>query len=146
MASGRSSNKFKYDYFVSGRWRNRDNVLNLTRRIREKGYRVYCFLEAEHSVDRVNNDPDEDMKAFEKRDWRKDEYVRQVFENDMAGERESERFVMLKPVGKSCHIEAGVAYGLGKECILIGEQVEAESLYLIFERAYLSVEEFLEDI
>ncbi len=31
----------KYDFFVSGRWRNRDNVLDLTHKIREKGFKVY---------------------------------------------------------------------------------------------------------
>lgn len=135
-----------YDFFVSGRWRNRDNVLDLARKIREKEYSVYCFLEAEHAVNRINNDPHEDMRNFEKRDWRNDPYVKQVFENDMDGERNSDTFVMLLPVGKSCHIEAGVAYGLGKKCILIGEQKEAESLYLIFDKNYPTVEEFLKTI
>lgn len=132
-----------YDFFVSGRWRNRDNVLELTRRIREKGYSAYCFLEASHSIDRVDNDPEEDMKRFEQRDWKSDPYVREVFENDMAGEQASTSFVMLQPAGKSCHIEAGVAYGLGKKCILIGEQKEAESLYLIFSEFYDTVDEFI---
>lgn len=136
----------QYDYFVSGRWRNRDNVLDLTRHVREKGYSVYCFLEASHSISRVNNDPEEDMQDFEKRDWRNDPYVQQVFDNDMEGERNSEKFVMLLPVGKSCHIEAGVAYGLGKECILIGEQQEAESLYLIFSKQYKTIDDFLESL
>ena len=53
---------------------------------------------------------------------------------------------MLQPTGKSCHIEAGVAYGLGKRCILIGEQKEAESLYLIFSESYDTVNEFLKTI
>lgn len=53
---------------------------------------------------------------------------------------------MLLPAGKSCHIEAGIAYGLGKKCILIGQQKEAESLYLIFDDNYNSVDEFLENI
>lgn len=136
----------KYDYFVSGRWRNRDNVLDLARRIREKGKSVYCFLEVAHSLGRVDDDPDESMREFEKLDWRSDPYVREVFENDMAGERASETFVMLLPVGKSCHIEAGVAYGLGKKCVLIGKQEEAESLYLIFKEVYETLDEFLESI
>lgn len=135
-----------YDFFVSGRWRNRDNVLDLTRRIRAKGKSVYCFLEASHSIARIENDPETDMRNFEKLDWRNDHYVKEVFENDMEGERASEKFVMLLPVGKSCHIEAGVAYGLGKECILIGEQKEAESLYLIFSKSYPTVDDFIDTL
>jgi hypothetical protein len=138
--------KSQYDYFVSGRWRNRDNVLRLARRIRKKGYKVYCFLEAPHATHRVKNDPGKDMEDFEKLDWRSDKYVREVFENDMKGEKNSNNFVMLLPAGKSCHIEAGVAYGLGKKCILIGNQKEAESLYLIFEESYPTVEKFLQTI
>lgn len=136
----------KYDFFVSGRWRNRDNVLDLTKRIREKGYKAYCFLEATHSIHRIQDDPEQSMVAFEKLDWRNDPYVKEVFHNDMEGEKNSEKFVMLLQVGKSCHIEAGVAYGLGKECILIGEQKEAESLYLIFQKQYQTVDEFLKTL
>lgn len=136
----------RYDFFVSGRWRNRDNVLALTRQIRSKGYQVYCFLEAAHSAERVQNDPDQDMTNFEQRDWRNDPYVKEVFENDMNAEKQSDVFVMLLPAGKSCHIEAGAAYGMGKKCILIGEQKEAESLYSIFTEVYSTIEEFLSHI
>lgn len=142
----KSATSSNYDFFVSGRWRNRDNVLALTKKIRQKGYSAYCFLEASHSTQRVHDDPEQSMQDFEKLDWRNDPYVKEVFENDMAGEKASETFVMLLPVGKSCHIEAGVAYGLGKKCILIGEQKEAESLYLIFSESYNSVDEFLKTI
>jgi hypothetical protein len=136
----------QYDFFVSGRWRNKANVLDLTYKIRSKGYKVYCFLEAEHSKERFNNDPEEDMKNFEKLDWHNDPYVKNIFHNDMEAEKQSKIFVMLLPAGKSCHIEAGAAYGMGKQCILIGEQKEAESLYLIFNDTYSSIEEFLNTI
>jgi hypothetical protein len=141
-----STNNSRYDFFVSGRWRNKDNVLDLTYKIRSKGYKVYCFLEAKHSKERFHNDPEEDMKNFEKLDWHKDPYVKKVFRNDMEAEKHSKIFVMLLPAGKSCHVEAGAAYGMGKQCILIGEQKEAESLYLIFHEYYSSVEEFLNTI
>lgn len=132
----------QYDFYVSGRWRNKENVMELTKRIREKGYSVYCFLE-EHET---NDDPEEYMKAFESLDWKNDPRVREVFEKDMNGEKNSETFVMLLPVGKSCHIEAGVAYGLGKKCILIGEPKETESLYLIFSKSYPTVDAFLQSL
>ncbi|MGI8419353.1 MAG: hypothetical protein ACR2LN_01775 [Candidatus Levyibacteriota bacterium] len=135
-----------YAFFVSSRWRNRDNIRELTKKIREKGYSVYCFLEANHSIERIEQDPEESMQEFENLDWQNDKYVKQIFENDMIGERNSDTFIMLLPAGKSCHIEAGIAYGLGKKCILIGEQKEAESLYLIFDIRYPSVEAFLASI
>jgi hypothetical protein len=136
----------KYDYFISGKWRNRDGVLKLTNAMRQKGYTVYCFLESPHSFYKVNEDPEKSMQKFEKLDWRNDPYVKKIFKSDMEGEQNSGTFVMLLPAGKSCHIEAGVAYGLGKKCILIGEQKEAESLYLIFDEVYLTEKAFLESL
>jgi len=48
--------------------------------------------------------------------------------------------------GKSAHIEAGAAFGMGKKCILIGEQKEAESNYLIFDESYSIADEFINNI
>jgi len=136
----------KYNFFVSGKWRNRDNILKLTKAIRHKGYSAYCFLETEQNINRISNNPEEEMKKFEKLNWRNDPSIKKIFENDMNGERNSGTFIMLLPAGKSCHIEAGVAYGMGKKCILIGEQKEAESLYLIFDEVYTTAQEFLQSL
>jgi hypothetical protein len=135
-----------YDFFIAGRWRNSDKVSDLAQKIRKKGYEAYCFIDATRAVHKIDKDPEVYMSDFEKRDWRNDSHVKAVFERDMTNERNSNVFVMLLPVGKSCHIEAGVAYGMGKKCILIGEQTEAESLYLIFSEAYPTVEDFLKTI
>jgi hypothetical protein len=54
--------------------------------------------------------------------------------------------ILLLPAGKSAHIEAGVAYGMGKKLILVGEQKETESLYLIFDECYNSVDEFIQSL
>ncbi len=139
-------NKETYDYFVAGRWRNRENVLDLVKRIRDKGYKVYCFLDHEYTKPKENETVHEVVDNFEKRSWRDDKSVRDIFERDLTAEKRADNFVMLLPVGKSCHIEAGIAYGLGKKCILIGEQKEAESLYLIFSEVYNDVDKFIKNI
>src|SRR3989344_2160499 len=136
----------KYQYFIASRWRNKNQVFDLVNKLREKGKTVYSFFEAPHAVHRIKNDPDEDMKDFEKRDWQNDEYVKEVFKNDMDAEKESETLIMLLPAGKSAHIEAGAAYGMGKKCILIGEQKEAESNYLIFNELYPTADKFINNI
>lgn len=136
----------KYDYFISSRWRNRDAVMELTEKLRAKGKTVYCFFEAPHSLHRLQADPEQDMQQFERRNWQDDPYVREVFVNDMKGERESDCLLLLLPAGKSAHIEAGAAYGMGKKCILIGEQHEAESLYLIFSEFYPDMDSFLASV
>lgn len=133
----------KYQYFIASRWRNRDQVLELTKKLREKGKTVYCFLENLHVKHRIDSDPEEVMKLFEKRDWLKDPYIKELFDYDIQAERESECLILLLPAGKSAHIEAGIAYGMGKKCILIGEQRDAESLYLIFDEYYPTIDDFI---
>lgn len=45
-------------------------------------------------------------------------------------------FLLVLPAGKSAHIEAGIAYGLGKKCYAIGEYDVTDSLYLIFDKIF----------
>ncbi len=136
----------QYDYFVAGRYRNKKEVLRLNQAIRDAGHSTYCFVESRASIDHVGSiekDGEEAMAQFEAtHDWRNDPGVREVFESDMNAERAANTFVLLLPAGKSCHIEAGVAYGLGKKLICVGEQKEAESLYLIFDEMYPTIEAF----
>lgn len=136
----------QYDYFVASRWRNRDSVLELVKKIREKGKSVYCFMETDsyHSVD---DDPEEVMAAFEAtEDWKNTQMLQDIFTKDMDALKASETLLLLLPAGKSAHIEAGTAYGMNKRCILIGEQKEAESLYLIFNEDYPTIDAFIQSL
>lgn len=136
----------KYQYFVASRWRNRDTVLNLVQKLRSKGKSVYCFMETDnyHSVD---EDPEQVMKEFESTEnWKHSEMVKSIFKKDMDALKDSEALILLLPAGKSAHIEAGTAYGMNKRCILIGEQKEAESLYLIFDEDYATIDEFIKNL
>ena len=133
----------KYDYFIASRWRNRDSVLNLFNKLSAKGKSVYCFLvtDPHHSI---HEDPEETMKSFESTgNWRTDSMIKDIFERDMDGLKNSQTLLLLLPAGKSAHMEAGIAYGMGKRCIVIGEQKEAESLYLIFNEFYPSIDKFV---
>lgn len=136
----------KYQYFISSRWRNKDQVLDLTNKLRAKGKSVYCFFESPVVTHRLAVDPQLDMQEFEKRDWQTDPYVKEVFDQDIQAEKESGCLVMLLPAGKSSHIEAGVAFGLGRPCILIGEMKEAESLYCIFDQVYPTIDTFINSL
>lgn len=111
-------------------------MLALTRRLREKGKAVYCFVE-----DRDGN-PQEYLPSYKTLPLTH-EKVRADFEEDVRALRESDALILLLPAGASSHIEAGLAYGLGKRCILIGEMEETQGLYLIFSEIYSSTDEFL---
>lgn len=138
-----------YDYFIASRWRNKDAVMELTEKLREKGKSVYCFFETEgeeHETwkDKHHYTPEEFMQKFENTpDWQHDPAIQKMFTTDMDALKNSKSLILLLPAGKSAHVEAGAAYGMGKHCILIGEQKEAESLYLIFKEFHSSIDNFI---
>ncbi len=134
----------KYQYFIASRWRNRDIVLELTTKLREKGKTVYCFMETKENFHKPEDDPEKAMQEFESIDnWQGHKLIRDIFEVDMKALRNAKTLLLLLPAGKSAHMEAGVAYGMGKKCIYIGEQKEAESLYLIFNEHYDTIDDFI---
>lgn len=135
-----------YDYFVASRWRNRNSVFSLVNAIRAKGKSVYNFMEDDpyHSS---TDDPEEVMKAFEAtEDWENTQMIKDIFTKDMTALKASDAVILLLPAGKSAHIEIGSAYGMKKRTILIGEQKEAESLYLIFDEMYPTTEAFIDSL
>jgi hypothetical protein len=142
----------KYDYFIASRWRNKVDVLSLAKKIRARGKSVYCFIEGdgtdyELKPKEEKHNPEEFMKHFESiPNWYKDPSVREIFEVDMKALKNSECLILLLPAGKSAHLEAGVGYGMGRRCIVIGEQGETESLYLIFDEFYKSINDFIKSL
>ena len=134
----------KYQYFLATRWRNKEIAIPLIDLIKKEGKTIYSCFDSRHNTQRIKEDPNEAMTIFEsKENWQKDQEINDIFHTDMDGLKQSETLIMLLPAGKSSHIEAGVAYGMGKKCILIGEQVETESVYLIFSETYKSIDNFI---
>ena len=142
----------KYQYFIASRWRNKELVIDLVRKIRERGKTVYSFIEGdgrdyELKAKEVSHDLEAFMKHYESiPEWRNSPAVREIFDVDMDSLKQSETLILLLPSGKSAHIEAGVAFGSGKKLILIGEQKETESLYLIFNEVYPTIDEFVNSL
>lgn len=137
----------QYDYYIASRWRNLDTVLSLTHSIRSAGKSVYSFLEAPHNIHALDYDIEQAMEEYEAiDDWWHDVRIRRMFDDDIRGIEQSHALILLLPAGKSAHIEAGIAFGMGKECILVGEQRETENLYLIFGRAYPSIDHFMQTL
>ena len=56
----------------------------------------------------------------------------------MAAQRAARRFVMVMPAGNAAHIEARVAFGLGKPCYAVGPVAKTETLYRFFDRMFTS--------
>ena len=80
---------------------------------------------------------------FEKMDLKSDT-IQTIFKYDMEGLKKSKNLLLVLPAGKSAHIEAGVAYGLGKKCYAIGEYDVTDYLYLIFDKIFANEDELIE--
>ncbi len=139
----------KYSFFIAGRTRNKENILKICNIFEELHISHYCFLKNEDSHKEAGLDINDNNLAdtFESLEL-ESLSVRTIFEHDLNGEKNSDNFLLVLPAGKSAHIEAGIAYGLGKKCYAIGEYDVTDSLYLIFDKIFKNENElknFLEN-
>ena len=133
----------KYEFFIAGKTRNKDNILKICDIFDKYKISYYCFLkndEAHNSYGDKSNSEEDNMEIFESLDLKSD-IVLNIFNEDMEAEKNSNNFLLVLPAGKSGHIEAGVAYGLGKKCFAIGEYDATDSLYNIFDKIFSNIEE-----
>ena len=140
--------EYKYKFFIAGRTRNRENILNVCKIFEDLNISHYCFLKNEASHKGAGLDINDSHLADTFESLGLDNpRVRTIFEHDLDGEKNSENFLIVLPAGKSAHIEAGIAYGMGKKCYAIGEYDVTDSLYLIFDKIFKDeneLKEFLE--
>ena len=138
----------KYKFFIAGRARNKDNILKICDLFDKYKITYYCFLkEDSYSSYGTNMNALDKQQEFESLSL-KSKTILNVFKSDMEAEKNSENFLLVLPAGKSCHIEAGVAYGMNKKCYAIGKFDATDSLYNIFEEILNNendLEEFLKN-
>ncbi|MBI2484638.1 hypothetical protein HYW18_00565 [Candidatus Uhrbacteria bacterium] len=131
-----------YDFYVAGRWRNREAVKEALDLIRRHGRSAYCFIENFYEGGTVEFTMDGDIETIMQKleSLPQDhEFVRKVFHTDLQAEKESRTFVLVLPAGISGHIEAGIAYGMGKKCYAVGTLQKTETLYAIFDKIFPDV-------
>jgi nucleoside 2-deoxyribosyltransferase len=135
------------DYTLISKFRNKEQCELLIKKLAEKGKTCYDFCAKPADPNNADAHPEDQMKAFESvKDFYNDEYFKEIFEKDLEGLKNAEKVIMLLPAGNSVHMEAGIAFGLGKPLILIGEPEKPESLYLVFNERYKDMDEFLATI
>ena len=138
----------KYEFFIAGRARNKENILRICDLFDKYNISYYCFLKNDDTMNSYGEEgqtEDEKMKVFENLGL-KSEIVLNIFKQDLDNEKACKNLLLVLPAGKSGHIEAGIAYGMGKKCYAIGEFDATDSLYNIFENIFESeqqLEEFL---
>ncbi|MFC1690733.1 hypothetical protein ACFL0W_01005 [Nanoarchaeota archaeon] len=133
----------KYNYYIASKWRNETEVKQLTNTLRERGFSVYSFMENKEDI-LPGKTAEEKIKILESiENWKDNPTLKEIFEKDLEGLKNSETILLLLPAGPNAHIEAGIAFGLGKKCILIGKQETPERSYKIFSEIYETKDDFL---
>ncbi len=128
----------KYEFFIAGKTRNKDNILRICDIFDKYNISYYCFLKNDDTINSYGSDEqiaEEKMKVFEQLDLKSD-VVLNIFEQDLENEKACKNFLLVLPAGKSGHIEAGIAYGMGEKCYAIGEFDATDSLYNIFDTIF----------
>ena len=135
------------DYTVLGKFRNKKNVDYLVEELRKRGKTCYNFCDIPADKNSPNLDPEKQMEIHENtKNFYNDKYFQEIFKRDLEALKNAEKVIVLLPAGNAVHIEAGIAFGLGKQLILIGEAEKPETLYLIFKERYKTIEDFLKTI
>lgn len=133
----------KTDFIVVGRTRNIPKVLEVCKALDAINKTYYCFATNEKSHNNsgfnLHDHPDKLADDYENCEPTSDA-IRIIFEDDLDGLKSADNLIMVLPAGKSSHIEAGIAYGLGKKCYAIGSYEKTDSLYLIFDKIFPDVE------
>ena len=138
----------KYEFFIAGKTRNKDNILRICDIFDKYNVSYYCFLKNDDTMNSYGEDgqtEEEKMNVFESLGLKSD-IVLNIFKQDLDNEKACKNLLLVLPAGKSGHIESGIAYGMGKKCYAIGEFDATDSLYNIFENIFESeqqLEEFL---
>ena len=135
------------DYTIISKFRNKEQVDYLVEKLKEKGKSCYNFCDTPADPGNPNADPEKQMQAFENvSDFFNDKHFRYAYEKDLDGLKNAETVIMLLPAGNSVHMEAGIAFGLDKNLVLIGEPEKPETLYLMFQKRYKNIDDFLESV
>ena len=128
----------KYDFFIAGKTRNKDNILEICDIFDKYNISYYCFLKNDDTMNSYGEEgqtEEEKMQVFENLGLKSD-IVLNIFNQDLDNEKASKNFLLVLPAVKSGHIEAVIAYGIGKKCYAIGEFDATDSLYNIFENIF----------
>lgn len=135
------------DYTVIGKFRNKENTQALVEAIRAKGKTCYDFATKPADPTNPGATGEEQMAVLEGHaDFLNDPVHKDHFESDLEGLKEADTVVLLLPAGTSAHIEAGIAFGMGKKLVLIGKPEKPETLYYIFDERYDSADDFLQTV
>ncbi|HEX7963023.1 MAG TPA: hypothetical protein VF466_00375 [Candidatus Saccharimonadales bacterium] len=129
------------DFYIAGRWRNRDNIKAVLDAVRASGRSAYCFIENTYENEELpftGTTPEDIEASMQATEVASQDHpsIRKIFADDLAAERDAKNFLLVLPAGLAAHIEAGIAYGMGKKCYAVGQPEKTETLYCIFDKMF----------
>jgi hypothetical protein len=134
-------------FFIASPWRNKNAVRSLTDALAASGHTAYSLLDNGANL-ATGTSVMEELKQFSTSmvNWEDNPVIARIFESEMQAMRDCDAVILLEPAGHSSLAEAGIAYGMGKEIILVGLVEHPEVVYHMCEHRYPNVEAFLEDL
>ena len=133
-------------FFIASPWKNKAQVEQLVAELEQLGHSAYSYIESGANL--LTGKPIEsEMKEFTQAlvNWKIDDRIARIVESEVRAIKDADAVILLLPAGDSSHLEAGIAYGLGKRMILIGPVEKPEIVYLLFNHVYLDTSSFLRE-
>ena len=106
--------------YIATSWKNSSHALGMALELREKGHEVDCFCDDSAGRFIFNINEIDDYKKLTNLEFLHQEKAIKAFEENKKWIEWCDTVIMLLPCGKSSHLEAGYAKGIGKEVIIIG--------------------------
>ena len=110
--------------YIASSWRN-DGCIGLARWLRGLGHQVDCFCDPStgryvfHWSELV---PDESaLREYDAVDFLRPEPVRRAYQEDRKWIDWAQAVLLYLPCGRSAHLEAGYAVGMGKRLVIYGQ-------------------------
>jgi len=133
-------------YFIASRWSNMKQVQFLTENLHALGHEIFSYVDDQRNFV-AKKDLEQPAEVFAPGDdWRTRPALSAMYEKDLAGLANCEVMILLLPAGETSHIEAGIAYGLGKKMVLIGSPESVKTHYLIFSEWHKTIPEYIESL
>lgn len=138
--------------YVASSWKNKEKAKGVAIALRGAGHKVDCFCDPENAaipgasryvfdyreLEQVGNPNLLDQFAIQQNS----RIVRRAFEEDAGWIEWAEAVVLVLPAGKSAHLEAGYAKGLGKHLFILGDfpPGELDVMYLFADSIHRELE------
>jgi hypothetical protein len=112
--------------YIASSWKNAVDVRRLANGLRFAGHQVYAFCEEGAGHYSFDFRQAKDAGALTAGEMLKTDQARHAFEADKGGLDWATDVILLLPAGRSSHLEAGYAVGLGKRLFIVAAPVAGE--------------------